>query len=276
MWIEEYHYVESVNVDSLSPAKGRLPKAEKNPGTQAIGRAFQILRIVAAQGGQGVRLTDLTACIDLAPATIHRILQALRREGVLDQNPVTRRYQMGRSYIAMMELFSRNSFQEGARQAMEGIVAALKCSAYLSVNAGGQMLCIDRVVSNAAILVIPYDVGERRSLGVGAAGIALLAAETERSREGILKKNQADYAGYGLKTSVIRKMVDACIRDGYSYNPGHFIPGIAGIGVAFVDPVTQRTAAINVAVLSHQVADAQGRQKIADILRHHIALNVTQ
>ncbi|MFW7267848.1 IclR family transcriptional regulator [Gluconacetobacter sp. Hr-1-5] len=251
-----------------------MVKDQKNPGTQAIGRAFQILRIVAGQGGQGVRLTDLTAEIDLAPATIHRILQALRREGVLDQNPMTRRYQIGKSYLAMMELFSRNSFQERARQAMQDIVAALKCSAYLSVNAGGQMVCIDRVISSAAILVIPYDVGERRSLGIGAAGIALLAAEAEQYREIILKKNEGAYARYGLKVTVIREMVEECIRNGYSYNPGHFIPGIAGIGVAFVEPAMQRTAVINVAVLSHQVADAESRNRIADILRQQVALNV--
>lgn len=141
------------------PSASRPARTEKASGTQAISRAFEILRVIAGQPQQGVRLADLTDVIDLPSATIHRILQALRREGVLDQHPLTRRYQIGSSYIAMLEMFSCNSFQGQTRQIMQEIASALRCSVYLSVNTGSQMLCIDRVLNNDAILVIPYDIG---------------------------------------------------------------------------------------------------------------------
>lgn len=91
----------------LQSLKPRPLAARKNEGTQAIARAFQILRFVAEHPEQDVRLRDIAAMINLPSATIHRILQALRREGALEQNLATRRYKIGNSYITMLEEISK-------------------------------------------------------------------------------------------------------------------------------------------------------------------------
>lgn len=65
-------------------------------------------------------------------------------------------------------------------------------------------------------------------------------------------------------------MIDECIRNGYSYNPGHFIPGVAGIGVALSEPVTQRTLVIHVALLSQQILTEEARTRAAATITKHI------
>lgn len=257
------------NVQSL---KARPVTPRKSEGTQAITRAFQILRFVAEQPEQGVRLRDIAAMIDLPSATIHRILQALRREGALDQNPVTRRYKIGTSYIAMLEEIFKNSFRDRMRHIMQEIAVELKCSVYLSLSKGSQMLCIDRVATEKSVLVIPYDIGETRSLGIGAAGIALLAMESESFVETILHKNKEVYKKYNLNPETVKNMVKNCALNGYSYNPGYFIMGISGLGVAFKDSETQRNVAINVALLNHEVSDLKKRTKIANVIMKYTKL----
>lgn len=247
------------------------PLSGAQPGTQVINRAFQLLREVASGPAQGMRLADLAASTGLTVATTHRILQALRQEGALDQDSMTRRYHLGSAYLAMAEAAARASFQGRLRPAMERAAESLACSVYLSVPAGNEMLCVDRAVGHNPIRVVPYDVGERRPLGVGAAGIALLASEPPAVARATLARNAEAYSRYGLKAEEVFRMVEACRRNGFSYNPGHFISGVAGIGIAFRDPATQRVLAMNVALLAVRVAKATERSRIAGLLLSHVA-----
>ena len=71
------------------------------PGTQSFERAVLLLREVAAHGNRGARLTDLVADTGLAKPTVHRLLAALIREGMLEQSAETRRYFLGTELFVM-------------------------------------------------------------------------------------------------------------------------------------------------------------------------------
>lgn len=69
--------------------------AEAGTGTQSLERAVALLREVASHGNRGARLTDLVADSRLSKATVRRLLAALIREGLLEQDESTRRYYLG-------------------------------------------------------------------------------------------------------------------------------------------------------------------------------------
>jgi DNA-binding IclR family transcriptional regulator len=64
------------------------------PGAQAIARASSLLRLVSATT-DGVPLHRLAADAGLSRSTVHRLLTALRVEGLVDQDPVTSRWTPG-------------------------------------------------------------------------------------------------------------------------------------------------------------------------------------
>jgi acetyl-CoA synthetase len=64
-------------------------------GTQSLERAVALLREVASHGSRGARLTDLVADSRLSKATVRRLLAAMIRENLLDQDESTRRYYLG-------------------------------------------------------------------------------------------------------------------------------------------------------------------------------------
>jgi len=64
-------------------------------GTQSLERAIALLRMVAAGSPDGARLTDLMAGTGLSKATVHRLLAALAREGLVEQDAASRRYFLG-------------------------------------------------------------------------------------------------------------------------------------------------------------------------------------
>lgn len=69
--------------------------AESGTGTQSLQRAVNLLREVASHGNRGARLTDLVADSGLSKATVRRLLAALIRESLLEQDESTRRYYLG-------------------------------------------------------------------------------------------------------------------------------------------------------------------------------------
>lgn len=64
-------------------------------GTQSLERAFRLLREVASHGNRGARLTDLTVDTGFTKATVRRLLAAMIRENLLEQDVETRRYFLG-------------------------------------------------------------------------------------------------------------------------------------------------------------------------------------
>lgn len=69
--------------------------AEGGTGTQSLERAVTLLREVASHGNRGARLTDLVTDSGLSKATVRRLLAALIRESLLEQDESTRRYYLG-------------------------------------------------------------------------------------------------------------------------------------------------------------------------------------
>ena len=68
---------------------------EGKTGTQSLERAVALLRVAASYGNRGARLVDLVVDTGFNKATVHRLLSAMIRESLLEQDETTRRYYLG-------------------------------------------------------------------------------------------------------------------------------------------------------------------------------------
>ncbi|BAI73780.1 acetyl-CoA synthetase (plasmid) [Azospirillum sp. B510] len=73
-------------------------------GTQSLERAIALLRAVAEAGTAGARLADLMAGVGLSKATAHRLLMALARDGLVEQDAGSKRYHLGPDLMALGDL----------------------------------------------------------------------------------------------------------------------------------------------------------------------------
>ena len=64
-------------------------------GTRSIERAIALLLLAGRAGADGARLSDLVTRSSLPKPTVRRVLLALVRAGLLDQDAETRRYHIG-------------------------------------------------------------------------------------------------------------------------------------------------------------------------------------
>ncbi|MCG2990994.1 helix-turn-helix domain-containing protein, partial [Escherichia coli] len=67
----------------------------------AIARAAKLLRLVTSSGHDGASLQDLARSAELSRSTAHRLLSALRAEGLVDRDESSARWMPGPELFLM-------------------------------------------------------------------------------------------------------------------------------------------------------------------------------
>jgi DNA-binding IclR family transcriptional regulator len=219
-------------------------------GAQSIGRAALLLRAVGTLGEAG--LADVVVHSGLAKPTVRRILRALMEAGLVEQDAATRRYRLGvETYVLGQLSASRFGVHRLALDGLHRLARISEDTAFLSVRRGFAALCLHREEGQYPIRTHVLNPGHRHPLGVGAAGLAMLAALDDDEAEGVLQTNAAEIAGAfpGVTVADTRRRLAMARRTGWSLNPGLVFPGSWGIAVAVRDPRGEPVAALTLAAI---------------------------
>ena len=180
-------------------------------GAQAIARAMQVLRGVSRARGDGAGLLALTRDTGLSKPTVHRILAALAAEGMVEQEPVSRRYFLGPECHVLGNVASERF---GINRLAAPVVARLahECgdSAFFSIRRDVFAVCVLREDGDYPLKTHVLLPGDRHPLGVGAGSLAILAALPDDEVDACLQANAAliarRYPHYSVP--LIRALVD--------------------------------------------------------------------
>jgi len=211
-------------------------------GTQSIGRAIRLLLAVSRASSQGARLSDLVANADLPKATVRRLLLALVRANLLEQDEA-RRYHIGPEIYILGTLASKRfDIHALAQNSLARLASITGDTAFLSVPRGTYAVCIHREEGGFPIRTHVLQAGDRHPLGLGAGSLAMLAAMPDPEIEKIVDANKAviseKYPNYS--PAILRGLVSETRENGYSVNPGMIMKGSWGIGA----PIRGRNAEV--------------------------------
>ncbi len=231
--------------------------ADAATGTQSIDRAVMLLRLISNHGARGARLSELAGEAELVPPTARRILKRLTEHRLVAQDPDTQRYSLG---ALTYELGLASGFKPPiiaqVRPLMDRIAATLGDTVYLVVRSGFDAVCVERIEGSFPIKTLTLEVGGRRPLGVGAAGLALLAAQSDDDIERILQANRELYRKISrLSADQVRADVAKTRRQGYAIRHDGITVGVAGVGMAIPNPGGVPYAAISVAMITPRLTD---------------------
>ncbi|OBR50064.1 hypothetical protein A6456_33690 [Paraburkholderia tropica] len=225
---------------------------------RVVSRTFEVLRILALGGERGMRITDVVAYSGLSHTTVHRILQTLIAEGAGEQDVSTRRYRVG---LEISLLGMSRPAQFPVRTAAEPHLAALADelgdTVFLTIRVGWDSVAIDRKTGSYPIKVLAIDVGVRRPLGVGIAGVMLLAALTPEESDYICTMNATRLPPDGPSIETIRTRVDAARRNGYAYSEVGVLKGTRALSVPVFDANGAPIAVLAVAALAERLAEPE-------------------
>ncbi|MCP3731354.1 IclR family transcriptional regulator [Sphingomonas sp. MG17] len=230
-------------------------------GTQSIERAIALLLAVGRAGPEGARPTDLVTESGLPKPTVRRVLKALVRSGLLDQDDGSRRYHIGpEAYVLGLLAGARFGIHAMSLGGLARLSQATGDSAFLSVPRDTYSVCLHREEGSFPLRTHVLQMGDRHPLGVGAGSLAILSMFPDDEVERILEANTAIlstelYKSYSPK--VMRELVARTRRDGYAFNPGMLMPGSWGLGVGVRGPDGRPAGALSIAAIERRFDDAR-------------------
>jgi DNA-binding IclR family transcriptional regulator len=237
-------------------------------GAQSIDRAATLLLLVGRAGPFGARLSELVEQCDLAKPTVRRMLLALVRAGLLDQDLETRRYYIGPEIYVLGTLAGiRFGIHPISLRSLVRLSQETGDTAFLSVPRGVYSICVHREEGAYPIRIHALHAGDRHPLGVGAGSLALLSALPDHEVEEVLAAN-ADILADNYpqhQPKILRAMVQEARAKGYALNPGMLLPGSWGIGVAIRGEDGQPIGALSIAAIESRLGKDR-QQKLAELL----------
>ncbi|OSP55291.1 transcriptional regulator [Pseudoruegeria sp. SK021] len=209
-----------------------MPQAS---GTQAVDRALALLKIAGRAGAKGVSLTGLIQQTGLGKPTVRRLMLALMRSGLIEQDTESRLYYLGEeSYVLGTQATARHGLLEVAADAVVRLARRSGDTAFVNMRRGASAVCLHREEGAFPIRTHALTAGAQHPLGVGAGSLAILAALPDAEVETVLADNASQLATDfpEITPEVLRREVATSRARGFALNPGRVVPGSWGVGVA--------------------------------------------
>lgn len=217
-------------------------------GAQTLRRGLSILKLLARYQANGLGVSDIARKLQLNKATTVRLARTLVDEQFLVQEPRTRSYRLGPEAFAVgLAAEPHYALQRRAEPLLRALALETGDWVFFSVRSGSEAVCLSRESGES----VPFPqaslrVGDRHPLGLGAAGMAMLAAMPEDEASVTLESNFPAIAKQypQMTRDVVLRLLKKTQAKGYSLIPGILAPDYWGVGVAVIDGEHKPVAAI--------------------------------
>jgi len=223
-------------------------------GAQSVARAACILQAVGRAGN--AQFSGLARDTHLPNPTLRRLLISLIDAGLVDQDPATGHYRLGSQAYVLGQLAGRHfRFHDLARDGLCRLAKVSGDSAFLSAFEGLSTVCLHREEGRFPIRTHVLNVGDRHPLGMGAAGLAILAALPEVTAAKMLAVNKGAiaHARPDLDPAQLETLVAQARSTGVALNPGLVFPGSWAIAAAVRAPSGEIVGAVTIAAIEQRM-----------------------
>jgi len=234
--------------------------SEADPGVRSLRRGLQLLDAILAGRRDGLRISELCRTCGLQRATVYRLLATLLESGHVAQRDRWR-YVPGPRAGALMQPPPADDPATRLQPVLARVSAACGEPSFAVMREGRLSHCIARQVGTHPMQMLVVEVGRRQPLGVGGAGLALLAALPPAEAAAVIEANAAALPAYGGMTPQrLEILVGATRERGWSVVGNHVIGGTLGVGVAVYR--TDGTPAAGISVAAPQDRMPRERQQL--------------
>ncbi len=146
-------------------------------GSQSVDRALGLLSLIGREPAEGLPLGEIVAGSGLNKPTTRRLLMALMRAGLVEQEPQTRRYCLGEEAFVLGVLAARrHGLLEMAMDSLRRLARETQDTSFLTVRRETYAICLHREEGTYPVRTHALQGGDQHPLGVGAGSLAILAA----------------------------------------------------------------------------------------------------
>ncbi|WP_226951408.1 IclR family transcriptional regulator [Rhizobium terrae] len=241
-------------------------------GAQAVERALQLLSIVGRAAEKGVALAEVVADSGLNKPTARRLLMALMRSRLIEQDELTRRYYLGGElYVLGMLASRRHGLLEMAGESLKRLSSVSADTSFVSMRRDDYAVCLHREEGTHPVRTHALLTGDQNPLGVGAGSLAMLATLSDGEIEAILCRIESVIAAHypGYSPEIVRADIARTREVGYALNPGRVIANSWGIGMAILLPDGRLAGALSIAAIDSRMGE-QRQKELAALLTQEV------
>lgn len=246
-----------------------MNKEPKNSsqGASTLRRGLHIFAALR-RAPDGLDINGIARALQMQRTSVYRYISVLIEEGYAIRDSQTGLY---RAVLVSPELADEQTLSIAQlAPAMRRISDQTGDSSFLICRVGSDSLCLHREIGNYPLQVLSVTIGHRQPLGVGAAGLALLAALPADEAEAVIRQNQEALQSYGKLTAAhMRLLVEATRDRGWAAIGNTAVSGALGVGVALRDRSGYPRLAISVSCILDRMPAARQRS-IAELIRREI------
>jgi len=259
--------VENFIVQIMNNTTETCTGAGVSAGAATLRRGLHMLAALR-RAPAGLTVAAIAEALAMHRTSVYRYICVLVEEGYVSHDPHSGRYCATQTDGEMDE---RAAAVARLTPIMRTISSETGDSSFLICRAGADALCLHREIGSYPIQVLTVTVGHRQPLGVGSAGLALLAALPVAEAEHLIQQNSAALRAYGDMTAArMHLLCEATRNRGWSVVGNSAVPGALGIGAALRDRHGYPRLALSVCSTLDRMPVARQRQ-IAALLRHSLA-----
>lgn len=256
-------------ISSILPADSE--RAAPSSGTQSLGRALDLLRLISTRNREGVRLQQAVAASGMSKTTVFRLLRELRASGLVAQDEA-RRYHLGQ-FALELGLVAAGAFnhRDLCSESMRRLAEETGDTVLLVTRSGLDSFFLDCKVGGFPVRMEPVEIGYRQPLGVGPGGLAYLSYLPSDEREAITLANGPRLGAYqGMTVERVFDQITRTLSRGYAYLEDFYRPDLAGIGIPVLDPAGRPCVSISVSSVRQRMTDSH-RESVLVALRRETA-----
>jgi IclR family KDG regulon transcriptional repressor len=219
---------------AIEPALTTKKKSSRQPLLTVI-KALDLLRLFNGNvEWLGVR--EISRMLDLNTATVHNLLRTLATNGLVEQNPETKKYRLGLGLVVLAGIKLRQlDLVNVATPLVKNLVDKTGETAFISVLHNGAPLTIIRF-EGPQILRVSATIGSSTPLHCTAAGRALLAYAPESFIEEVLARPLERFTEKTLvDPAAVRQALEQTRAAGLAVDLGENIPGVHAIAAPVRD-----------------------------------------
>ena len=242
----------------------RVPKetSRRREGVQAVKRAITILKTLGEEEME-LGVSELARRSGLQKSTVHRLLQTLQHEGLVEQNPETGKYRLGLEILRLAGTVLREleDLQQVARPFLRALAEECGETVNLTILAGDGVINVDRIPSPHRVRNIGW-IGRKMPLHCVSAGKVFLAYMPEEEVERFLNSKLPQLTKYTITDPAkLREELQRVRELGYGVGLEELEEGLNAVAAPIRDYRGKVVAAISVSGPSFRLT----REKIPEV-----------
>lgn len=218
---------------------------------QLLERAMTIAKVLASEASESsLSISELAAKCDLPLSTLHRILKAMIKEGMIEQDDQTKQYRLGTIWMELgLQVYDTMDYISKIRPELERLAREVEQSVYLSKPAGLDTIIIERIDSAANPIRIYDQLGIRIPMHIGAANKTILATMPVSQAREIIEQ----LLPHG-EIAELEAQLDQIRLQGFAISHGERTAGTSSIAVSILNGFNEVVGAVSIGFVSFNVS----------------------